>query len=70
MLYTVNLGLRDCIGFLQIWSHIACSEHQHSLVDGEIFKEIRFFITKLWSSMSIELDVNGISLFTNPVTYI
>ena len=22
MIYTVNLGLHDCVGFLQIWSHI------------------------------------------------
>ena len=22
MLYTVNVGLRDCVGFSQIWSHM------------------------------------------------
>ena len=30
MLYTVNLGLRDCVGFLQIRSHI---HYSNSFVD-------------------------------------
>ena len=45
-------------------------EHKHSLRDGQIFKALCLLIMELWFSKFIELNVCGIPLFANPVTYI
>ena len=52
---------------LLTWN-LASSECQHSLVDGANCRVICFFITEIWFSKFIELDVCGRPIYANPVT--